>query len=48
MHQVDVRYIEPLVREALFLLSKSQFVTLPMEGVGEDVLALIRSKADVP
>jgi hypothetical protein len=31
----------------LFLLTKSQFVTLPIEGVGEDVLALIRSKADV-
>ena len=31
----------------LFLLSRSQFVTMPLEGVGDDVLALIRSKADV-
>jgi hypothetical protein len=54
MHQVDVRYTEPLVREVwafprfwLFLLSSWSFVTLPLEGVGEDVQASIRSKVEV-
>ena len=32
----------------LFLLSKSQFFTFPTEGVGDDVLAFVRSKARVP
>ena len=31
----------------LFLLSKSHFVTLPMEGVGESTRAFIRGKAKV-
>lgn len=43
----SVREVWAFPRFWLFLLSKSQFLTLPIEGVGEDVRALIRSKADV-
>jgi YcxB-like protein len=31
----------------LFLLSRSQFLTLPTEGIAQDVLAFVRSKAKV-
>jgi hypothetical protein len=43
----SVREVWAFPKFWLFLLSKSQFVTLPIEGVGEDVRTLIRSKVNV-
>lgn len=43
----SVREIWAFPRFWLFLLSRSQFVTLPIEGVGEDVREFIRGEARV-
>jgi hypothetical protein len=43
----SVREVWAFPKFWLFLLSRSQFLTLPIEGAGEDVLALIRSKTTV-
>jgi hypothetical protein len=43
----SVREVWVFPRFWLFLLSSSQFLTLPTDGIGEDVLAFVRSKAKV-
>jgi len=43
----SVREVWVFPRFWLFLLSRSQFLTLPTAGIGEDVLAFVRSKAKV-
>lgn len=43
----SVREVWAFPRFWLFLLSRSSFFTLPVEGVGNDVLAFVRSKARV-
>jgi hypothetical protein len=42
-----VREVWAFPRFWLILLSRSSFLTLPTEGVGEDVLAFVRSKTRV-
>lgn len=43
----SVREVWAFPKFWLILLSRSQFLTLPIEGASEDVLALIRSKTNV-
>lgn len=43
----SVREVWVVPKFWLFLLSRSQFLTLPIEGVDKDFLALIRSKTTV-
>ncbi len=43
----SVREVWAFPRFWLFLLSRSQFLTLPIEGIGDDVLAFVRGKAKV-
>ncbi len=43
----SVREVWAFPRFWLFLLSRSQFLTLPTEGVGDGVLAFVRSKTKV-
>jgi hypothetical protein len=43
----SVREVWAFPRFWLLLLSRSQFITLPIEGIGEDALAFVRSKTKV-
>jgi hypothetical protein len=43
----SVREVWAFPKFWLFLLSRSQFLTLPTEGIGQDVLAFVRGKVEV-